>query len=99
MLDDVQLTTQSHLLIPRLQVSIATLGVGSGALVAGLFGMNVGDKLHSSISSLTHLVIQLLSHFEVHPYGFYAMTGFATTLAVTVAWAGLRKYVCLTCAF
>ena len=42
-------------------------------------------------------MIQLLSHLEVHPYGFYAMTGFATTLAVTVAWAGLRKYDSLMC--
>ena len=30
-------------ILPYSQVSIATLGVGSGALVAGVFGMNVGD--------------------------------------------------------
>jgi len=66
-------SNRNALLALDLQVSIATLGVGSGALVAGLFGMN------------------LLSHFEVHPYGFYSMTGFAIALAVTVAWAGLRK--------
>jgi len=38
-------------ILPHPQVSIATLGVGSGALVAGLFGMNVGDAHHSPISS------------------------------------------------
>lgn len=37
--------------IPRSQISIVTLGVGSGALVAGLFGMNVRDTRHSPISS------------------------------------------------
>ncbi|KAF8804613.1 cora-domain-containing protein [Phlegmacium glaucopus] len=66
-------SNRNALLALDLQVSIATLGVGSGALVAGLFGMN------------------LLSNLEVHPYAFYAMTGLSTTLAVTVAWAGLRR--------
>ncbi|KAF8156851.1 magnesium transporter [Crassisporium funariophilum] len=66
-------SNRNALLALDLKVSIATLGVGSGALVAGLFGMN------------------LLSHMETHAYAFYAMTGLATSLAVVVAWAGLRK--------
>ncbi|KAF9486271.1 magnesium transporter [Pholiota conissans] len=66
-------SNRNQLLALDLQVSIATLGVGSGALVAGLFGMN------------------LLSHVEQHPYGFYAATGTAAFLAFIVAWAGLRK--------
>ncbi|KIM42211.1 hypothetical protein M413DRAFT_18598 [Hebeloma cylindrosporum] len=66
-------SNRNALLALDLQVSIATLGVGSGALVAGLFGMN------------------LLSHFEHHPYGFYAMTGLSVSLALIVAWSGFRK--------
>ncbi|KAF9057174.1 hypothetical protein BJ165DRAFT_1418907 [Panaeolus papilionaceus] len=66
-------SNRNALLALDLQVSIATLGVGSGALIAGLFGMN------------------LMSHLEAHPYGFYAMSGLATGLAALVAFAGLRK--------
>ncbi|PPR00289.1 hypothetical protein CVT24_005030 [Panaeolus cyanescens] len=66
-------SNRNALLALDLQVSIATLGVGSGALIAGLFGMN------------------LMSHLESHPYGFYAMSGLATGLAILVAFAGLRK--------
>ncbi|KAH9477462.1 Mitochondrial inner membrane magnesium transporter LPE10 [Psilocybe cubensis] len=66
-------SNRNALLALDLQVSIATLGVGSGALVAGLFGMN------------------LLSHFENHPYGFYVMTGLSATLAFLVAFTGFRK--------
>ncbi|KAF8191144.1 magnesium transporter [Pholiota molesta] len=66
-------SNRNQLLALDLKVSIATLGVGTGALVAGLFGMN------------------LLSHIEQHPYGFYVITGTATSLAFIVAWAGLRK--------
>ncbi|PPQ88528.1 hypothetical protein CVT25_009908 [Psilocybe cyanescens] len=66
-------SNRNALLALDLQVSIATLGVGSGALVAGLFGMN------------------LLSHIETHPYGFYVMTGLSATLAFLVAFTGFRK--------
>ena len=36
-------SNRNALLALDLQVSIATLGIGTGALVAGLFGMNVRD--------------------------------------------------------
>ncbi|KAJ7154595.1 Mg2+ transporter protein cora-like protein [Mycena filopes] len=65
-------SNRNSLLALDLKVSIITMGIGSGALVAGLFGMN------------------LTSHFEAHPWGFYGMTGLATALATIVAWSGLR---------
>lgn len=66
-------SNRNALLTLDLKVSIATLGIGSGGLIAGLFGMN------------------LTSHLESHPYGFFALTGAATGLAFFVAWAGLRR--------
>jgi len=36
---------------------------------------------------------QLVSQFEQHPGAFYVMSAFATSMAVGVAWAGLRKRV------
>ncbi|KAJ7474531.1 magnesium transporter [Mycena galericulata] len=66
-------SNRNSLLALDLKVSIMTMGIGSGAMVAGLFGMN------------------LASHFESHPWAFYGMTGFATVLAWTVAWSGLRR--------
>ncbi|KAJ6470247.1 cora-domain-containing protein [Mycena vitilis] len=65
-------SNRNSLLALDLKVSILTMGIGSGALVAGVFGMN------------------LTSHFEIHPWAFYGMTGFATALAAMVAMAGLR---------
>ncbi|KAJ7150887.1 hypothetical protein C8R43DRAFT_1005499 [Mycena crocata] len=65
-------SNRNSLLALDLKVSIMTMGIGSGALVAGLFGMN------------------LMSRFESHPWAFYGMTGFATALAMVVAWSGLR---------
>ncbi|KAF4616932.1 hypothetical protein D9613_008700 [Agrocybe pediades] len=66
-------SNRNALLALDLQVSIATLGIGSGALVAGLFGMN------------------LMSHLEQHPYGFYIMAAFSSGLAFLVAWTGFRR--------
>ncbi|KAJ6572167.1 hypothetical protein B0H19DRAFT_1132769 [Mycena capillaripes] len=66
-------SNRNSLLALDLKVSIMTMGIGSGALVAGLFGMN------------------LMSHFESHPWAFYGMTGFATALAAMVAITGLRR--------
>lgn len=66
-------SNRNALLTLDLKVSILTLGVGTGALVAGLFGMN------------------LTSHLETHPYGFYALSAAATGLAIFVAWTGLRR--------
>ncbi len=69
-----------------------TLGIGTGALVAGFFGMNVGSSLHK-LSTSFNSTFQLLTQFEDDPYAFYAMSAFATSLAFGVAWAGLRKWV------
>ncbi|TFK41455.1 magnesium transporter [Crucibulum laeve] len=66
-------SNRNALLALDLQVSIGTMGIGTGALVAGLFGMN------------------LTSHMEQHVYAFYILTGFSSSLALLVAWAGLRK--------
>jgi len=66
-------SNRNALLALDLKVSIATLGVGCGALIAGLFGMN------------------LTSHLEQHPYGFYVMTALSAGLAFLVAWTGFRR--------
>ncbi|KAF8906772.1 Mg2+ transporter protein cora-like protein [Gymnopilus junonius] len=65
-------SNRNALLALDLKVSIATLGVGCGALIAGFFGMN------------------LTSHIEQHPYGFYVMTSLAAGVAFLVAWSGFR---------
>ncbi|KAF9527438.1 hypothetical protein CPB83DRAFT_856169 [Crepidotus variabilis] len=65
-------SNRNALLALDLKVSIITLGIGTGTLVAGVFGMN------------------LLSHFEQHPYAFFVMSGLSTCLAFGVGWAGLR---------
>ncbi|KAF5340238.1 hypothetical protein D9611_007871 [Ephemerocybe angulata] len=66
-------SNRNALLTLDLKVSIATCGIGTGALVAGLFGMN------------------LTSHLETNPYGFYVLSGVASGLALLVAFVGLRK--------
>ncbi|TEB29971.1 cora-domain-containing protein [Coprinellus micaceus] len=66
-------SNRNALLTLDLKVSILTLGIGTGALVAGLFGMN------------------LTSHLETHPYGFYALSTASAGLALFVAWTGLRR--------
>ncbi|KAI0048933.1 cora-domain-containing protein [Auriscalpium vulgare] len=66
-------SNRNALLALDLKVSIGTLGIGTGALIAGLFGMN------------------LTSHLEENPYAFIGMSVLSTTIAVFVAWSGLRR--------
>ncbi|KAG5652499.1 hypothetical protein H0H81_004811 [Sphagnurus paluster] len=37
--------------------------------------------------------MNLTSHMEHHPYAFYTMSTMSATLALFVAWMGLRKYI------
>ncbi|KAK7055444.1 magnesium transporter [Favolaschia claudopus] len=77
-------SNRNALLALDLKVSIITMGIGSGAMVAGIFGMNV---------SLTRLLQFSIAHArasKTHPWAFYGMTGFATALVAVVALSGLR---------
>nr|ODN87924.1 magnesium transporter [Cryptococcus depauperatus CBS 7841] len=69
---------RNALLALDIKISIATLGIGTGALFAGFFGMNVP------------LNLQFISHLEETPYAFLAIssTAFLVTLLITVY--GLR---------
>ncbi|KAJ4479372.1 Mg2+ transporter protein cora-like protein [Lentinula aciculospora] len=71
-------SNRNALLALDLQVSIATFGVGTGALITGLLGMNA---------------CFLTNHFESHPYAFLAMSGVAGFASFMVAFLGLRKLV------
>lgn len=42
---------------PSSQVSIMTMGIGSGALIAGLFGMNVRRTLRSAGALIFHTAV------------------------------------------
>ncbi|KAL4073679.1 hypothetical protein V8B97DRAFT_1865989 [Scleroderma yunnanense] len=78
-------SNRNALLALDLKVSIATMGIGCGALVAGLFGMNA-RALPRLLS-----IIRLTSHMEDMPYAFAAMTIGSTAFAALVAWAGLWR--------
>ncbi|EIM81924.1 Mg2+ transporter protein cora-like protein [Stereum hirsutum FP-91666 SS1] len=66
-------SNRNSLLALDLKVSIGTMGIGVGALIAGIFGMN------------------LTSYMEETPYAFAAMSAMSFTVAMLVAWGGLRK--------
>jgi len=77
-----------------IRVSIATLGIGVGALASGVFGMNVSQKviLAGRIRCLRTLCpAQLTSHIESHPLAFYFVTGSAVIAALAVTALGLRR--------
>lgn len=71
------------------------MGLGSGALVAGLFGMNVcGRNLPLTLFGANRLNIKLVklqSHMEDMPYAFVAMSVASSAIAALVAWAGLWR--------
>ncbi|KAG6379567.1 hypothetical protein JVT61DRAFT_10071 [Boletus reticuloceps] len=72
------------------------MGLGSGALVAGLFGMNVcGHSSHLPLlfraNGLDIKLVKLQSHMEEMPYAFAAMSVASSAIAVLVAWAGLWR--------
>lgn len=75
------------------QVSIATMGLGTGALVAGLFGMNVGRVVTLFRTCTYDQWWQLTSHMEEHPYAFYLMTCLSSGVALIVTWVALHKYI------
>lgn len=79
---------RNALLALDIKVSIATLGVGTGALIAGFFGMNV--SLSSCIRSGRKLTVQLSTHLEETEYAFLAVSGGATFLAFLVFLWGAR---------
>ncbi|ORY77983.1 hypothetical protein BCR35DRAFT_332369 [Leucosporidium creatinivorum] len=78
-----------------LKVSIATLGLTSGALIAGLFGMNVSFRIARSAvtlsSSLTLPSPQLSTRLEDHPFAFPVVTVASFALAGAVTLFGLRR--------
>jgi magnesium transporter len=67
------------------------MGIGMGALIAGLFGMNVSLKLCLLRRSALLTCLQLTSHMEGHPYAFMGMTVASSFIAFFVAWTGLRR--------
>jgi hypothetical protein len=70
------------------------MGIGTGALIAGLFGMNVSPILYlppRRVSAFSWTSLQLTSHMEEHPYAFLGMSVASTAIALVVAWAGLRR--------
>ncbi|EAU82919.2 magnesium ion transporter Mrs2 [Coprinopsis cinerea okayama7 len=66
-----------------------TLGIGTGALVAGLFGMNVRDA-GAPVYREVDLDWQLTSHLEEHPYAFFIFSGVSVGVTAFVAALGLR---------
>lgn len=73
------------------------MGLGSGALVAGLFGMNVCDAFcHLSFlfraNPLYIKFFKLQSHMEDMPYAFAVMSVASSAIAALVAWTGLWRY-------
>ncbi|KAH9166512.1 Mg2+ transporter protein cora-like protein [Lactarius sanguifluus] len=71
-------SNRNALLALDLKVSIGTMGIGTGALVAGLFGMNASFRL-------------LTSRMEELPYAFAGMSVASAVIALLVAWTGLRR--------
>ncbi len=71
------------------------MGIGMGALIAGLFGMNVSvfvfPRLHGS--AFLRTCLQLTSHMEEYPYAFVGMSVASSFIAFLVAWGGLRRSV------
>lgn len=66
-----------------------TLGIGTGALVAGLFGMNVCRTL--KLTFVHWWSFQLLSQLEQHHYAFYMISAAAASIALGIGLAGLRR--------
>ncbi|KAH8981492.1 Mg2+ transporter protein cora-like protein [Lactarius akahatsu] len=71
-------SNRNALLALDLKVSIGTMGIGTGALIAGLFGMNASFRL-------------LTSRMEELPYAFAGMSVASALIALLVAWTGLRR--------
>ena len=67
------------------------MGIGTGALVAGLFGMNV-RRLSFRPRPSHYNPSQLPSHLEQNPYAFAVTSGAAALIAALVSWTGLRRY-------
>lgn len=88
-----------------LRVSIATMGLTAGAMIAALFGMNVSSSslsfvlfaaarettLADSSHGLFGSLEQLTSHLEETPYSFTAVTLMAFALSGLVTGFGLRR--------
>ena len=68
------------------------MGLASGALVAGLFGMNVCSCPFFDSSHIEcHTNVQLASQIETHDSAFYLITGGAVMFSALVAVFGLRR--------
>lgn len=78
---------RNALLALDIKVSIATLGVGTGALVAGFFGMNVSQPRMDRNRVLTS---QLVTQLEQTDYAFVAVAGTASALGILVFIWGAR---------
>ena len=96
-------SNRNALLALDLKVSILTMGIGVGTLVAGVFGMNVRLQNHKVTtppltvpfphSLTTACCEQLKSHFEEHEFAFYAMTATAFAASMGAAWLGVHRCV------
>ncbi len=90
-------SNRNALLALDLKVSILTMGIGVGTLVAGVFGMNVSRQIRVVVGSSVPTIIntcceQLRSHLEEHEFAFYAMTATAFAVSLGAAWIGVRRY-------
>lgn len=93
-------SNRNALLALDLKVSILTMGIGVGTLIAGVFGMNVSRQMHlilvirSIVAAHADMIRrQLRSRFEEHEYAFYAMTMAAFAASLGAAWIGVHRYV------
>jgi hypothetical protein len=89
-------SNRNALIAMDLRVSIATLGIGVGALASGVFGMNVSvrrepDACHNGWLTSGTGILQLTSHIESHPLAFYFVTGSAVIAALATTALGLRR--------
>ena len=83
---------RNALLALDVKISIATLGVGSGALIAGMFGMNVSSP--SSVRNLSNelTTFKLATDLEQHPHAFLIVSGAASVLAIVIVAYGLKVF-------
>ena len=89
-------SNRNALLALDLKISILTMGIGIGTLIAGIFGMNVRLLSKSRGSPPTHanvLRLQLKSRMEEHEYMFYVMAAAVFAASLGGAWIGVHRCV------
>lgn len=66
------------------------MGIGSGTLLAGLFGMNVRNLLFPR-AVIRAYSPQLRSHIEENEYAFFALSALSVVVAAVFSWRGLTR--------